>query len=372
MHRDRRLIEDIKVRCLAEGVRVDDAVLGFIRRLGQETLTVHEYATTAGLTLRLAGDVWLNAPFDEWYCANASVELIEQAGTLILRSPAGELPIETFVPLPAYSVTEAPRDRAWAEVAMSHGDRIRVSPINGCAYDCTFCDLPADRYRRRDADVVTAALDAADDPLLPARHVLISGGSPGAGAAHRAYFEDACRRVVEAAQARATPLPVDIMMSPWPDDPGFVDRMDGAGVHGWSINMEIYGDEPALLHIGRKHRFARPGLEAFIARAVQATGGAGRVRSLLVVGLESLESTLEGVTWLAERGCDPVLSPFRPARRTALAEHDPVDRGLLVEVLAGAREITQRYGVALGPRCLPCQHNTLTFPWDVPALAITH
>ena len=26
--------------------------------------------------------------------------------------------------------------------------------------------------------------------------------------------------------------------------------------------------------------------------------------------------------------------------------------------------IVERYGVKLGPRCIPCQHNTLTFPDD--------
>jgi hypothetical protein len=37
----------------------------------------------------------------------------------------------------------------------------------------------------------------------------------------------------------------------------------------------------------------------------------------------------------------------------------------MLELLARARTVVARHDVALGPRCVPCQHNTLTFPWDV-------
>jgi len=63
-------------------------------------------------------------------------------------------------------------------------------------------------------------------------------------------------------------------------------------------------------------------------------------------------------------GCEPVLSPFRPSRGTALVNHVTPEPALLSDVLDGAREIVARQGISLGPECIPCQHNTLTFPWD--------
>src|SRR5262249_22894405 len=92
--------------------------------------------------------------------------------------------------------------------------------------------------------------------------------------------------------------------------------------------------------------------------------GPGRIRSLLMVGLESMEATLAGVEFLALRGCQPVLSPFRPAPGTRLEKMPPPRTEFLVEVYLRAREIGDRRGVNLGPDCLPCQHNTLTFPDD--------
>jgi hypothetical protein len=35
---------------------------------------------------------------------------------------------------------------------------------------------------------------------------------------------------------------------------------------------------------------------------------------------------------------------------------------LLERIYLTSLEIISRYPVKLGPRCIPCQHNTLTFP----------
>ena len=72
--------------------------------------------------------------------------------------------------------------------------------------------------------------------------------------------------------------------------------------------------------------------------------------------------TLDGVRFLAELGCDPVLSPFRPAKGTDLANEAPPSAAFMEEAYLAAREIATAHGVELGPRCIPCQHNTITFP----------
>jgi hypothetical protein len=63
---------------------------------------------------------------------------------------------------------------------MSHGDRIRVSPISGCTLDCRFCDLPALRYTRHSAEQMLAS-SGRGRTGPSARHLLISGDH---GAAH--------------------------------------------------------------------------------------------------------------------------------------------------------------------------------------------
>ena len=364
----RQELEEIKKVALASGMRIQESALGEMG--GPGALTVHEYPTTGGITLALSQGVLVNAPFDEPYCAASPLSLCGSEGNFELRLNDITVPVLDILPLPGYLKQLDEKGRPVADVAMSHGDRIRLSPIEGCAFDCSFCDM-AGRYIARSAEQILAALDVAlADKALPARHVLISGGSPGWASREQDYFRDVCVAIIRHARSlqvcRDAPLTVDIMMSARKDGPEFVDQMVEEGVNGFSFNVEVFSDDAASAYLRRKHMSARPLVGAMIERAVEAFGwGSGRVRSLIIPGLEALEETLEGVEWLASMGCDPVLSPFRPARGTSLAAARPTEPMLLGQVLDRSREIVRDHRVGLGPRCVPCQHNTLSFPWDV-------
>jgi len=361
-------LELVKTVALAQGLRVQGDTLAGLG--GSETLTVHEYPTTGGITLVLEQGVLINAPFDEPYCADSPLELFGSREGFALRIADVTVPVLDILPLPGYLSAVDHEGRAVADVAMSHSDRVRLSPIEGCVFNCSFCDMGG-RYLPRSPEQIVAALETAlSDEALPARHILISGGSPGWALAEQNYFEEVCIAVIGHARSlsalRDSSLSVDIMMSARKDGPEFVDRMVEEGVQGFSFNLEVFSDEAAVTHLGRKHRSARPLLAAMIERAVKTLGwGSGRVRSLIIPGLETPEQTLEGVEWLASMGCDPVLSPFRPARGTALAAASPLEPEVLDYVLRRSRAIVREHGVGVGPRCVPCQHNTLSFPWDV-------
>jgi hypothetical protein len=354
----RDLLERTKISCLSTGVRLSEEAERHLSRDHQVPLSVHEYATTGGVTLELPSGVYVNAPFDEAFCDRARVTLGVSDGRLALEFEGESIPVRRFVPLPGYLAATDDQGRPVSDVVMSHVDRARLSPFVGCAYDCSFCDLADLPYRGRPTDQLLSALRVAQqDEQLPVRHVLISGGSPRR--AHYRAFEETCAAVIREAQ-----MPVDIMMSPMVDGTGFVDKMVEAGVSGFAINIEVHGDQAARAVLGGKYRSTRSHFEAFVARAVELLGSTGRVRSLIIPGLEPLADTLAGVEYLAGIGCHPVLSPFRPAQNTGLAHAEPVGEDLLAAVLAESRAIAAAYGVALGPECAACQHNTLSFPWD--------
>lgn len=366
MTSDRAALERLKIQCLSRGVRVSAAALDLLSNGGTELLTIHEYPTTGGITLVLDGDVVVNAPFDEWFCTEAEVCLDLDDEGLFLQLSDDRHPVHRVLPLPGYLGRVDSHGRHVSDVAMSHADRVRVSPIVGCAYDCGFCDLPSMRYAMRDREQIgEALLIAAEDTALPVRHVLISGGSPRRP--HVEQFVQLCADVI-----RDSPLPVDVMFSPTIDDLEIVDRLVDAGAQSFSINIEVYSGDRATSLLRTKQALTHQRFAATIERAVELLGSNGQVRSLIIPGLEPVESTIEGVRFLASLGCDPVLSPFRPSQGIALADHRPPTADDLRQVLEESRQIVAEHGVALGPECLPCQHNTLTFPWDVrPALVGT-
>lgn len=363
---ERATVERVKTVALATGVRIAPAVLDELG--GVDSLTIHEYATTGGVTLELPGDVLVNAPFDEPSCAGTPLALERGQNGLELRLGDEALPVVRVLPLPGFLHVRDAAGRLVRSTVMSHADRVRVSPIVGCAYNCRFCDLGTLRYVFRPVEQLLAAIDvaAADASVLPARHVLISGGSPAPK--HHEYFDDVCVRIVEHVKKRDPSMEVDVMMSARPDGPAFVERLVDAGLDGFSLNLELYSEAASERELSLKHRRARPHLKAIIDAAVERLGrGTGRVRSLVILGLEPLAASLEGIAWLASRGCHPVLSPFRPTAGTPLAGAVPASAELLEEALVEARRIVAAHEMTLGPHCVPCQHNTLTFPWDVPA-----
>jgi hypothetical protein len=348
--------QQLKMSTFSRGIAVDSTAAERLSDGGTVPLSLHEYATTGGVTFVADGDVFVNAPFDEWYCTKPEAVLtVDPRGDDFVVLFRGDVvPVRTIL-LPGYLGIRDASGRAVTDVAMSHGDRLRLSPVLGCSLDCAFCDMAAMPYVKRPSEQLISAIEVAhSDVRLPVHHVLISGGTPNRR--DFGYYDEVCGAVVASAG-----MPVDVMMVPR-SETGWIDRLVDLGAHGFTINLEIYGDAAASSITRLKHRIGLGPLARNIERAVELTGGQGRVRSLIVAGLEPLESTLAGVKFVAELGCDPVLSPFRPADGTRLAGIRPPSTDYQERLYLESLEIANRNGVKLGPRCIPCQHNTLTFP----------
>lgn len=339
----------MKLEVLAGGLEVDASARIALSGSADGRIVEHDYVTTGGLTFR-AGDVYVNAPVDEWFCDSPAARLVHRDGGFEVDWRERTIRVEVF-PLPSYLDAS---ESAPAGV-MTHADRIRLSPIDGCVCACRFCDWPRLPYRLLGVETMLEGLGVAiAEQRLPARHVLVSGGTPMAS--DRDYLDRVYRAVVD-----ASPLPVDVMLMPRPDI-GVIDELVDQGVSGFAINLELFDDDWSARLCPQKHGVGAGGYGKTIARAVERTGGSGRVRSLLLVGLEPLDRTLAGVEFLASLGCDPVLSPFRPAPGTELSAQRPPTADLMEEAWTAASEIVERYGVKLGPRCIPCMHNTVTVP----------
>ena len=355
---DRDLLLHLKTHCLATGIQVEAGALDVLSHHGELPLTVHEYATTGGVTLKI-GDVFVNAPFDDWFSDRSEATLAHDDNGFVVRFRNHEIATEVL-PLPGYLDAVNDRGEAVTATTMSHCDRIRVSPITGCYLDCGFCDFPALRYTRHDAAEVLASLEVAKaDRNLPAHHVLISGGSPGPK--HYEWFDDTLVKIIEGAG-----LPVDVMMSPRDGSLDHVHRLIAAGAGGFSFNLEVFGADAASTIMPRKHLRSTPHLARTVEAAVSGVGSQGRVRSLVIVGLDQWQDTLDAITFLCSLGCEPVLSPFRPARDTRLERWEPPTEKFLLDIHEAAIEIAATQGLLIGPRCIPCQHNTLVIPDGTP------
>lgn len=347
----------LKFHLLAEGVGISPTARHRLDELrGRRKLTPADYASTSGLILRLADEVWVNAPFADhngnFVSAPRSVLDVAGDGFVVCR---GTLQSQAFVWLPpVYHDEELPDGRPINHFTFTHGDRVRLSPLRGCAMRCKFCNLPyEDPYETKPIDLMIQALRRAlSDPLQPAHHVLISGGTPIAS--DIPFLQEVYEQVL-----RSFPdTPVDIMMVPVE---GLFDlpRLKDLGVNELSINIELHHPGTAAALMPQKHKQGLALYLDFIAEAA-AVLGPRRVRSMLMVGLEPLSQTLAGVKAILESGGVPVLSPFRPDPATPLRDVVPPSADALQEAFLMATELAEESDSQLGPFCPPCTHNTLT------------
>jgi hypothetical protein len=354
---------ELKLEVLAHGIRVSDRAHTVWGERYGGPLTLAEYASTSGVALHLPSGVWLNAPYLEPFAVlNARVAFDFDGDDFILQWQGKSIAVQP-TPVPDYhhkTFDEGLRTYPYTRIGVTHTDRCRVSPVEGCAWVCTFCNLPYDfRYAKMHRhELLEVIRVATSDRLSPARHVLVSGGTPKA--TDEKWMDD-----IYLFLAGEAGVPVDVMM-PARSDMQYPARLRAGGINLLSVNLEIWDEERARRVTPNKARLlGRNHYLAYIAAAVKAFG-VGRVQSLMVFGsaIEPIQNTIEAVRALADRGCMPVLSPFRPDPTTPMGKENPTTIEEMRRVYWESVEICMKSGtgVRLGPRCIPCMHNTLTFP----------
>ncbi len=355
--------QDLKFHVLANGITIDGEAEEAWRQQYQGPISLNEYASTSGICLRIddgKDGMWLNAPYTEEFTKDSDTRL-QYDGRFILNS-AGVIFETQIIPVPAFhgqTFLDRGVMRPYTDLGVTHTDRVRISPIAGCGMVCKFCNLPYEaRYRKKPEEELLKVIEIAqNDEQTPARHVLISGGTP------RQIDEPWEDEIYESVIANS-PLPVDIMMTPR-EDPGYLRRLGAVGVNLLSVNIEVFDPDRARKLIPSKHRrFGPQGYLDYIEKAVEELG-LGRVQSLILFGgaIEPIESTLQGVQALVDRGCIPVLSPFRPDKRTPMENAPPSTEDEMRCAYEETVEICETSGLGIrpGPRCVPCHHNTVAF-----------
>ncbi len=355
--------QELKFYIFANGIRVTAAAKRAWARLYGGPMSLSEYASTSGIALHTIDGVYMNAPFIESFTKGTKAVLRYGAVGFFITWGSLSVPV-TVIPVPAYHQKTFLMNgimQPYTNLGVTHTDRVRISPVGGCAWRCRFCNIPYEqgaKYRLKPMEeLLNVILLAVDDALAPARHVLISGGTPYAK--DESWIDE-----VYAYIAANSPIPVDVMM-PARADMDYPAQLFEAGVNMVSINVEVIDPDRAKWVIPSKHKIlGLPHYLDYIARCVEVFG-VGRVQSLIVFGgsVEPLASSLLAVREVAIRGGIPVLSPFRPDASTPMGKLAPATEAEMRQMLDASIQICEdaKTGVKPGPRCGPCAHNTDTF-----------
>ncbi|MET4312691.1 IS630 family transposase [Bradyrhizobium sp. RT4b] len=116
-----------------------------------------------------------------------------------------------------------------------------------------------------------------------------------------------------------------------PHNLGDLQNLTAAGVGSLIMSIELWDDSaraelcPGKNYVSKEHYLAgwRKGVELL---------GSSMVSSVLLVGLEDIESTRRGIDLMVENGVVPTLMPFRPYQDTPLSDRKPVDYRTYLEI----------------------------------------
>ncbi len=340
----------LKARLLEKGIKVSKEAKKVLDKQSDIWL-MDDYITCSGVTLQYE-DMYATIGVEE----DSPYELIANRGRLYITDGSDDKVYTKVITPPDYMRDEMVIDGKLITVYVNtYTDRTRLQLMSGCSNNCKFCNAVEFKYELNSIKGMEEALEVALEQS-DTKHLLISSGS--------VWVEDleTITDMYDHFTKKYKHLDVDIMMTPrgftsYTDSSQYEDyikHLKEIGVHGLSINMELNHPDYLKKFCPEKYAIGQENYLKFLEIAVNVFGK-DKVRSLLIVGIEPLEETLNGVEKLAKIGVNPVLSPLFPYGEANF----PPKADLFIEAKKRSEEICKKYDVKMGPLCKPCTHNVL-------------
>lgn len=248
------------------------------------------------------------------------------------------------------------------DICLLATDRVRVQHSTNCHFKrcgvgCRFCEVENHEFQFTLKDIFEA-VDFYIDSQYKFRHFLIGGRSDSAS-----REIDEILMIVDHINTRGK-WPIYVMCVP-PRTKGDLKKLYDSGVTEIALNIELWDRKLAEKWMPGKGKISRDKYMEMLHYATQLWGKNGDVRTAFIVGLEPMESLLKGIEEVCRIGVAPILSVFRPIPGTDGENIAPPDNELLLDIYKKAEQICEKYGIRLGPSCIPCQNNTLSMPLNL-------
>lgn len=350
---------EYKLDLLYYGIHITDECYASLKKGIYNQINHNDYITTKGLMIALDSLIYVNAKLNK---KSPYVVDIQENNYYLVFNDKKICSIKIIQP-PEFALMGATlkSGKVVTDLINIHGDRIRIQPIIGCANHCTFCDLHKYSYEENSLteldEAFTYALEHAEF-----RHALISGGTPLKTKEAYDYLNEVIKYF---GLKYGSIYPIDVMFVPrgkrvedsTPDAYlSFLKEMKEWKITGIYANLELYNDKARKRYIPEKSLIPKDDYFLFLKLAVEVFGK-GNVKSCIIIGLESIEDSLNAVEELSKIGVIPVLSPFIPGKK---GEEMPNPK-LMKKVVLKSKEIVEKYDLELGPACISCRHNTIHF-----------
>lgn len=344
---------NVKTALLNHGVTMTSQALAFAKENG----TIRE-AVFDAIDIVIFESVYVNVPFRCKFCSFSPFTITIMDGNFVLLYHDDYVSAVNISFIPETLLNK----KTTSGIPFDHiidlaNDRIRINPAPVCIFKkqqiaCKFCNLPEQNVSYDIADIKEAI-----DYCLQAvtfRHFLIGGGTYS--------IQGGWDIIIEiAAYIRSKSDKNIYLMSIPPQKPEILRSLRDAGITEVAFNLEIFNRVHALEVMPGKGRITEETYFAAFKEAVKLWGNTGNVRSLLIYGFDPWDVFLEGIEKLCENGVEPIISVFRPLKGTYLEDLNPPPTVELFTLYQKCQSIAQKHSLLLGPDCIECQNNTLSY-----------
>ena len=244
------------------------------------------------------------------------------------------------------------------EIAFFSTDRLRLQNSAKCVFNaahspCKFCEVCNWDLNFSEKDI----LETIDHcfSLQPSvfRHILIGGRSHPIGKERETIIK-MCHRI----KKHCADMPIYLMCLP-PRNQADIKAFYDSGITEFGFNIEVYDRSLAQKIMPGKGGIPLNQYLGALEYATDLCGKNGSVRTAFIVGVEPVESLMEGIEAVCKIGVAPILSAFRPIPDTPMENAVPLSSAELHSITLQAEAIASQYGLSLGPNCIACQNNTL-------------
>ncbi len=244
--------------------------------------------------------------------------------------------IVTEIPTPEIYQHSTKDGIDYGKIALLHGTECLATTVfQSCKYwstgdQCKFCTIPTsflsgntikEKTPEQIAEVVKQGLK---DGII--KHVLLTTGT--------SEGEDmGIERLVSIAEAirEFSNIPIAVQFEP-PEDTSYLKKLADVGVNAVGIHLESADEKIRSEMCPGKYRYGSFELYNRTWDAARKYFKKGDVSTFLLFGLgENLEQTIDLCEYLAQKGILPVVTPFRPAPGSQLADFVPHYVGRLDE-----------------------------------------
>lgn len=210
---------------------------------------------------------------------------------------------------------------------------------------CQYCSISQNRDKGTDfvltisSDLVYESVSLAlQDEVCPASQIMLNGGNFRDRNTSFLHYVTLLKSIIRAVQDSGKEIDVHLIVYP-PEDLELLEQLEGLDI-GLAMNTEVFDAElfekycPGKVETGGRQHI----LDA-LKKAVSVLGKK-KVYSILVGGLEPIESLRAGLNYLADLGVTPVINVLHTDPGTPL-EHFP--NPTVEEIISMGKELQEVY-----------------------------